>query len=203
MLGPDLACLEWLMECGTTSVLMSDGTEITRIKEMREFIKSYGFDVKNLPKPGKIQKFDEKVIKNETLYSQKWKNIPQIFIKDVDASDSAVSDEGFNYFLECKMLRKLRLNHCDYFTDNALRVLSTGRSSKSLQDLEICLNPWLSDGMAYWVVRLKELKRAHFYFLPYVANRPATLRQMRMGLPRAKITFPETDKIGYGYDAKE
>lgn len=45
-LGPDLACLEWLMKCGSTMVLMSDGTKITTQKQMRDYIKSFGFKIK-------------------------------------------------------------------------------------------------------------------------------------------------------------
>lgn len=204
ILGPDLACLEWLMECGSTCVKMSDGTEITKIKDMREFIESHGFNLKKLPKSNQImQPLTDKISQSSNLFATRWEHVPSVYITDIDGSDAAISDEGFNYFLECRALRKLKLNHCDYFTDNAIKILSMGKPAQTLQDLEICLNPWLTDAMVYWLVHFKSLKRAHFYFLPYVANRPAVLRQLRMKLPKAKVTFPETEYIGYGYEGRD
>ncbi|PIO64360.1 hypothetical protein TELCIR_14016 [Teladorsagia circumcincta] len=109
-IGPDLACLEWLMECGSTEVTMSDDERITSIRKMKNYIE---------------QRLEEK---------------------------------------------------------------------------EIVLNPALTDGAVYWLSRLKALRRAHFYFLPYVANRQSFLRQLKLALPRCKVTFPEAIHIGYGYE---
>lgn len=53
----------------------------------------------------------------------------------VDASDAAIADEGFCYFLECHQIKKLKMNFCDYFSDLALRQLAGGRLSKTLIDL--------------------------------------------------------------------
>ena len=204
------------MECGSTSVKMSDGTVITRIREMKDYIKSHGIDLKKIPKDVQLlPPLTPTVMMNEEAFARRWAHIPQVFIREVDGSDSAITDEGFLYFTECRQVKKMKFNHCDYFTDEAIKLLSIGRPSKTLEDMvrlilwttyltlffqEICLNPWLSDRMVTWLLKMKSLKRLHFYFLPYVANRPAVLRQLRVQLPRCKSTFPEIDKIGYGYE---
>lgn len=105
----------------------------------------------------------------------------------VDASDSAIANEGFKYFRELKRLETLKLNFCDYFDDEALRELALGRPAASLQNIEIVLNPSISDASVYWLSRLKSLRNAHFYFLPYVANRQAFLRQLKLALPKCKV----------------
>ncbi|GMS81923.1 hypothetical protein PENTCL1PPCAC_4098, partial [Pristionchus entomophagus] len=68
---------------------------------------------------------------------------------------------------------------------------------------EIVLNPSVSDGAAYWLVKMTALRRAHFYFLPYVANRNGFIRSLKLALPRCTVTFPEAITVGYGYDEKE
>lgn len=47
-MGPDFSCMEWLMNAGATSVVLSDGTIITSRKEMRKFLEVHGFDANNL-----------------------------------------------------------------------------------------------------------------------------------------------------------
>ena len=53
----------------------------------------------------------------------------------MDASDSAISNEGFKYFSECRRINKLKLNFCDYFTDDAIRELATGRPADTVTDI--------------------------------------------------------------------
>lgn len=105
----------------------------------------------------------------------------------VDASDSAIANEGFKYFRELKRLEVLKMNFCDYFGDEALRELAMGRPAATLQSIEIVLNPSVTDGAVYWLSRMKNLRTAHFYFLPYVSNRHAFLRQLKIALPRCNV----------------
>jgi len=42
--GPDLACLEWLMKCGSTGVLISDNILITSQRQMRQYLSRLGCD---------------------------------------------------------------------------------------------------------------------------------------------------------------
>lgn len=196
-IGPDLACLEWLMECGSTSVRMSDGQIITRQREMREYIPHALAEKPSMEHPPAIQTGD-------ISYEKQWPNAPYTWIVDVDASDSAVANEGFTYLRDVRRIEKLKFNFCDYFGDEGLKHLAQGRPAQTLTDLEIVLNPCITDGAVYWLLKMKALRRAHFYFLPYVAHRQGFIRQLKIALPRCNVTFPEVDAIGFGYeDAKK
>ncbi|KIH49154.1 hypothetical protein ANCDUO_20772 [Ancylostoma duodenale] len=181
---------------------MSDSERITSIRQMKKYIK---------------QRLEEKSshippvssIASELEYDLKWKHVPHVHIvkvwfycfkAKVDASDSAIADEGFKYFRDLRRLEALKLNFCDYFGDEAIRELALGRPAASLRDIEIVLNPSVTDGAVYWLSRLKSLQRAHFYFLPYVSNRISFIRQLKMAVPRCNVTFPEAVRIGYGYE---
>uniref|UniRef100_A0A8R1DJF0 ATP synthase subunit s, mitochondrial n=1 Tax=Caenorhabditis japonica TaxID=281687 RepID=A0A8R1DJF0_CAEJA len=191
--GPDLACLEWLMECGATSVRMSDGQTITRQKEMREYI-PHALSQRDCSAPSSA------IQTGDISYEKQWPNSPDTWIVEVDASDSAIANEGFTYLRDVRRVTKLKLNFCDYFGDEALKFLAQGRPANTLTDLEIVLNPCVTDGAVYWLQKLKSLRRAHFYFLPYVAHRQGFVRQLKIALPRCNVTFPEVDVIGYGYE---
>uniref|UniRef100_A0AC34GF93 Uncharacterized protein n=1 Tax=Panagrolaimus sp. ES5 TaxID=591445 RepID=A0AC34GF93_9BILA len=73
---------------------------------------------------------------HDITVAERWKHVPQVFIEEVDGSDAAISNEGFNYFYECRQVKKLKLNHCDYFTNDAIKILSMGRTVKTLEDFE-------------------------------------------------------------------
>jgi hypothetical protein len=47
-MGPDLACMEWLMNAGATSIKLSNGMVIKTQAEMRQFLADQGYDTKNL-----------------------------------------------------------------------------------------------------------------------------------------------------------
>ncbi|KAL3115795.1 hypothetical protein niasHT_007800 [Heterodera trifolii] len=210
-MGPDFACLEWLMNAGSTSVLMSDGTLLKSKKEMQNFLSQKGFDLRKLKTEAPTAKLLKDIpladalrpSASDLLYNEKWRHISPIHMKEVDASDSVITDEGFAYFFECRNIEKLRLNFCDYFGDEAIARLAQGRQSKTLKELELVFNPHLSDSSAYLLTKLKSLRRLHLYFLPYVTKRQAMLRQLKIGLPKCNVTFPETIFIGMGYETEE
>ncbi|CAD6198396.1 unnamed protein product [Caenorhabditis auriculariae] len=191
--GPDLACLEWLMNCGATKVLMSDSQVITSIRQMKEY----------LPHARNSKEEPTELLSGDLAYEKQWPDAPRVHIVEVDASDSAIANEGFTYFRDVRRLKTLKLNFCDFFGDEALRFLAMGRPAQTLEEIEIVLNPCVTDGAVYWLQRLKALKRAHFYFLPYVANRQAFLRQLRIALPRSNVSFPEVEEVGFGYEEKK
>uniref|UniRef100_A0AC35TK35 ATP synthase subunit s, mitochondrial n=1 Tax=Rhabditophanes sp. KR3021 TaxID=114890 RepID=A0AC35TK35_9BILA len=231
VLGPDLACLEWLMNCGASQVSLSDGSVITSISQMKAFLKNAGFDLSNLPKANeyvlsyltnarnsnknnlkqlstyatrelrsRMRKQEEFSRTSEISYQERWAHVPDVHIVKVDASDSVIADNGFKYFHHCNNISGMKLNFCDYFGNDAIKEIALGRPSHTLKDLEIVLNPSISDSVVYWLVKLEALQRAHFYFLPYISNRPSIIRQLKLALPRCRVTFPETDKVGYGYE---
>ncbi|VDK60384.1 unnamed protein product [Anisakis simplex] len=143
VLGPDLACLEWLMECGSTQVTMSDGEQISSIAQMRKYIKKFGFDLYDMPEfeDDKIEELRKEYLSiksanpSEIAHHERWPNAPNTFISQVDASDSAIANAGFAYFRECRQLQSLKLNFCDYFGDEAIRELALGRPAYTLRNL--------------------------------------------------------------------
>ncbi|CAJ0558523.1 unnamed protein product, partial [Mesorhabditis spiculigera] len=190
-IGPDLACLEWLMHCGASEVRMSCGTSIKSISAMNKYLKQ--------ALAGEIES-PAKIAPGDLAHEEAWPNAPRVYVLHVDASDSAIANPGFAYFRNLRRVEVLKLNFCDYFGDDGLRELAMGRPKETLRNLEIVLNPNMTDGAIFWLSRLVGLRRAHFYFLPYVANRPAFLRHLRTALPKAQVTFPEIEFVGYGYD---
>ncbi|KAI6237444.1 TRNA (guanine(37)-N1)-methyltransferase [Aphelenchoides besseyi] len=204
MLGPDFACLEWLMNCGATTVQMSDGTKITTQKEMQEFIGSHGFDVKNknLKAIANVLQLPtrelEYLVRDNKAYSRRWKNVPQVFIQTVDASDSVIADPGFQYFVECRQIEKMDLNFCQYFGDIAIQHLCMGRVRISLKELEIIINSHITDAAFLQIAKLQALRRAHFYFNPYVASESLAMQRLRTAIPRLYVTYPTAVYFGTG-----
>ena len=106
-MGPDFSCMEWLMNAGATSILLSDGTVIKSRKEMRLFLKNHGFDVNNLqtvflfsPRNGKfinlqmapetkiVKEFYSNVrressINSDITHDERWRHVPPVYIKEV------------------------------------------------------------------------------------------------------------------------
>ncbi|MCP9260332.1 hypothetical protein DINM_003695 [Dirofilaria immitis] len=203
--GPELACLEWLMECGSTEVIMSDGTSITCRADMRRYISDFGFDFRSIPISTIPFKWSPvlptiSMKKLDAIYEMRWAKKPKIYIVKVDATDSAIGDTGFQYFKECRQIEVLKLNFCDFFTDKAIEYLVSGRPSRTLRNIEIVANPYISDNFIKGIKRIRGLERAHFYFLPCVSYQAIALQSLKSSLPSCRTSFPEIKEVGYGYD---
>ncbi|CAG9531759.1 unnamed protein product [Cercopithifilaria johnstoni] len=202
--GPELACLEWLMECGSTEVIMSDGTSISCRADMRRYISDFGFNFRSIPIPAISFKWSPvlptvSMKKLDAIYEMRWAKKPNIYVVKVDATDAAIGDAGFQYFKECRKIEILKLNFCDFFTDKAIEYLVSGRPSRTLRNIEIVANPYISDNFIKEIKRIRGLQRAHFYFLPSVAKRTNAVQSLKLSLPFCRVSFPELKEVGYGY----
>ncbi|CAD5223384.1 unnamed protein product [Bursaphelenchus okinawaensis] len=206
--GPDLACLEWLMNAGATAVKMHDGTTITSQKQMREYLKSFNLDTTKLTplhpniKPLTLDEL-KRFLHRPQFYSQRWHSAPEAYIEEVDATDSAIVDPGFQYFLELKSTKKLIMNFCDYFYNDAIRILCAGRLRHTLEEIEICFNGHIDETAFSQIARLKGLKRAHFYMNPWIKSEQRVRAILKQSLPRLELTYPEMGFIGLGKTPKQ
>ncbi|VIO90673.1 Met-10 like-protein [Brugia malayi] len=103
------------------------------------------------------------------------------------------------YFNECRQIEVLKLNFCDFFTDKAIEHVVSGRPSRTLRNIEIAANPYISDYFMKGIKRIRGLQRAHFYFLPCVAQQTDALQSLKASLPCCRVSFPEIKEVGYGY----
>ncbi|KAI6220855.1 TRNA (guanine(37)-N1)-methyltransferase [Aphelenchoides fujianensis] len=204
MLGPDFACLEWLMNCGATAVEMTDGSRITSQREMREFVGSHGLDVRKkklkplVDVPELNAKALSQLVQNEAAFAQRWAGVPAVFIRSIDASDSVVADPGFRYLQECRQVEKALFNFCQYFGDIAIDHLCNGRAQVTLKELEIIVNSHITDAAFFQLAKLRSLRRAHFYFNPWVESEALAIRRLKGAIPRCYITYPEAKYFGTG-----
>uniref|UniRef100_A0A0R3S0Y7 ATP synthase subunit s, mitochondrial n=1 Tax=Elaeophora elaphi TaxID=1147741 RepID=A0A0R3S0Y7_9BILA len=185
-------------------VIMSDGTSITCRADMRRYISNFGFNFRTIPVPATPFKWSPvlptvSMKKLDAIYEMRWAKKPNIYIVKVDATDSAISDAGFQYFKECRKVEVLKMNFCDFFTDVAIEHLVSGRPSRTLRNIEIVANPYISDNFIKGINRIRGLQRAHFYFLPCVAEQANAVRSLKASLPCCRVSFPELKEVGYGY----
>lgn len=94
-IGPDLACLEWLMRCGAVSVRLSDGQTLTSQRQARSYLQELGLDKQSPPDPELLKQFNSprerlQAIVSDYAYSKRWAHVPSVHIKEVDASDAAL-----------------------------------------------------------------------------------------------------------------
>jgi hypothetical protein len=86
-----------------------------------------------------IKPLDDKgldlITASDSAYNSRWCNVPPVYIKAVDASDSIVADPGFQYFIECKQIEKMVFGFCDFFGDIAIQHLARGRARSTLKEL--------------------------------------------------------------------
>ncbi|VDN42955.1 unnamed protein product [Gongylonema pulchrum] len=127
--------------------------------------------------------------KLDAIYEMRWAKKPKKYI--------------VKYFKECRQIEVMKLNFCDFFTDRAIEHLIIGRPSRTVRNIEIVANPYVSDNFVKWITRIRGLQRAHFYFLPCVTHQKAFLETMKNSLPNCLISFPELQKVGFGYDSSE
>lgn len=50
---------------------------------------------------------------------------------------------------------------------------------------------------------MRGLQRAHFYFLPCVAQQANAVQSLKASLPYCRISFPELKHVGYGYNIED
>ncbi|XP_046388885.1 ATP synthase subunit s, mitochondrial [Ischnura elegans] len=127
-----------------------------------------------------------------TKYMKDYNSLPpekfSLFIQEVDATDSAVMNEGFLHFRGLKHLEKIKLHRCMYVEDEALKNLVLVKDS--LKDLQVSSCGDVTNDGILSLDKLINLKSLLLYDLPEVRNKDKCLKELNKSLPGCKIEFP-------------
>ncbi|XP_071445324.1 ATP synthase subunit s, mitochondrial [Hetaerina americana] len=130
--------------------------------------------------------------KNSTKYVNDYNSLPpersSFAIQEVDATDSAVMNEGFPHFRGLKHLEKITFHRCSYLEDEALKKLVYVKDS--LKHLQVSSCGDVTDEGILSLAALINLNSILLYDLPEVKQREKCLNELIKALPSCKVDFP-------------
>jgi len=135
-------------------------------------------------------------------------NYRNLFIEEIDATDSCIMSVGFPYlsnnfngfliftsnFIYCfctdglKYVKKVTLHKCSYLDDEALPMLSAIKDS--LEELQLSSCGDISDSGVKSLAKLTKLRHLLLYDLPEVKNKEGCIHVLETAVPGCKIDFP-------------
>ncbi|KAA0190775.1 hypothetical protein HAZT_HAZT002825 [Hyalella azteca] len=112
---------------------------------------------------------------------------PRLTIAEVDATDSAIMNIGFEHFRGCKDIERLVLHKATYIDDDALRQLQYLRDSLKQLQVSACGNV-TAEGLKY-LAKLPKLEYVLLYDFPAVKDKDAITRYLQQELPNCTVLF--------------
>ncbi|XP_033104944.1 ATP synthase subunit s, mitochondrial-like [Anneissia japonica] len=108
-------------------------------------------------------------------------------IEAVDATDSSIMHLGFEYFRGLEKMRRLKLHHATYITDESMHKLEILKDS--LQDLQVSSCGDVSDKGLISLHKLSKLRYLFLCDLPAVKNMDTVLSTLRIALPNCEVRY--------------
>ncbi|KAK0088697.1 hypothetical protein PV325_010965 [Microctonus aethiopoides] len=154
--GADIACAEWLIRNGAA----------VKWGNLNNYLNNYDTLAA--------------IIEN-----QKTNENSKLFIHGVDATDSAISYEGFQHFDGCKYINHVKLVNCVYIGNEAISKLNYLRNSLKNLEISNCTN--VTESGLNHLKQLTNLEKLKLANLPAVKNETNIIRELRKSLPKCEI----------------
>ncbi|XP_011309923.1 ATP synthase subunit s, mitochondrial isoform X2 [Fopius arisanus] len=126
-------------------------------------------------------------LKDYTALLQRTKVDKSSYIQGVDATDSAISHEGFPHFAGCKYIEEIKLINCMYVGNNSLNLLHLLKDSLRYLEISNCGN--VTDRGLEHLKILQKLKVLKLSDLPGVENGTVVTEDLKKSLPNCQIDF--------------
>lgn len=110
-------------------------------------------------------------------------------IAEIDGTDSAIMEEGFQHLKNLEKLWKVNLYNNRYLTDASIGLLCS-YTRDSLRWLRIGKSGNISDKGLHHIRVMEKLEYLRLEGLPEVENPRAALEELKEFLPNCKIEFP-------------
>ncbi|XP_075226779.1 ATP synthase subunit s, mitochondrial isoform X2 [Lycorma delicatula] len=125
-------------------------------------------------------------------YIRHYNNLPlneedkgNYLLKEVDATNSGIAYFGFQHFVGCKYVDKIKFNKCQYIDDRALKLLHILKYS--LEDLEINECDDVTVEGLKSLKQLEKLRRLKLGELSGVTGLDEAARELKNSLPRCIV----------------
>ncbi|XP_008546596.2 ATP synthase subunit s, mitochondrial [Microplitis demolitor] len=159
-LGSDLACAEWLVRNGAAVKWKKIYNNTDQIDN------NYSNNYDKLPSTSSGMKY---------------------VIYGVDATDSAISHEGFPHFDGCKYIAEMKLINCLYVGNQALNYLNLLKDSLEYLEIKNCV--LITDEGLGHLTQLTNLKTLELENLPAIKNKNLMKKTLNNELKNCAIIY--------------